>query len=347
MRNECPTGKAAKGYGKSSSKGSPYQKGWKGYNSKGKGKSGHKGKGVYEVSEQEQEQYEWAAEYAEEECTTCLGLPLRQVVKDTPVQPVQLKPKSYAEAMGKVHSKKEKKEPSEQSPVNKQIWETIKQGKAKKILVNMSLDAVVNEPKTLNPLTKEKNKAVYEVKHEGNWERVSVKLDSGAVDWVFTPQTAQAFKLTPTNASASGVNYRAANGTEIKNHGQRIVKGFGEDGNPLHVAAQVADVNSNLGSVARTVEAGSRVVFDEDGSYIQNKRTGKKIHVRNNNGQYEFDIWVPQAKKEVQNAKTSAAKNVQVNNQFSPLQEEGDENEEMDISECVGCGPDLAFIRQE
>jgi hypothetical protein len=161
---------------------------------------------------------------------------------------------------------------------------------------------------------------------------------------VFTPQAAQAFKLSPTTATASGVNYRAANGTEIKNHGQRIVKGFASDGTQINVAAQVADVNSNLGSVARAVEAGSRIVFDKEGSYIQNKKTGKKIHVKYNNGQYEFDIWVPKAKSGVKNTSANTQKKVQVNNTFSPLEEEGDEQDDMDIGEC---GPDLVFIRQE
>jgi hypothetical protein len=239
---------------------------------------------------------------------------------------VQPKSKTYAEAMGKVRNKKEAD--SEQGPTSQQVWKAVKQGSPKKVIVNMTVNAITKEPETLNPLTKDKNTEVYEVKHEGEWEQVVVKLDSGAADWVFTPQAAQAFKLSPTTASAGGVNYRAANGTEIKNHGQRIVKGFAGDGTPINVAAQVADVNSNLGSVARAVEAGSRIVFDKDGSYIQNKKTGKKIHVKYNNGQYEFDIWVPKAKSGVQSVKASTSKDVTVNNRFTPLQEVEEEQDE-------------------
>ena len=170
-------------------------------------------------------------------------------------------------------------------------------------------------------------------------------LDSGAVDWVFTPQTAKAFELKQTLASASGVNYRAANGTEIKNHGQRMVKGFALDGSPINVAAQVADVNSNLGSVSKAIEAGNKVVFDAEGSYILHKKSGKKIHVTHDNGKFEFDIWVPKAKSEQQTVNRKTTQNTTtVNNRYAPLSQGGEgDADDMDIGEC---GPDLVFTRQ-
>ena len=59
------------------------------------------------------------------------------------------------------------------------------------------------------------NWRVDEVQVEGEWERIPVKLDSGAADWVFTPETALAFPLEQTPASKSGLNYVAANDTSI------------------------------------------------------------------------------------------------------------------------------------
>ena len=55
---------------------------------------------------------------------------------------------------------------------------------------------------------------------------------------------------------------------------------------------QVTDCATTLGSVHRMVEAGNRVVFDVQGSYILNKGSGKITPIENRNGSYEFDLWV-------------------------------------------------------
>ena len=35
------------------------------------------------------------------------------------------------------------------------------------------------------------------------------------------------------------------------------------------------------------------MVFDEDGSFIYNKRTGELNQLREESGNYMFDVWVP------------------------------------------------------
>jgi hypothetical protein len=119
------------------------------------------------------------------------------------------------------------------------------------------------------------------------------------------------------------------------------------------VAAQIAGVNSNLGSVHRVIEAGSKVVFDKDGSYIQNKKTGKKINIRNDGGAFEFDIWVPKAKvredwKKSSKSHTTAnqgdRKDTRTQNRFAPISEDDEEDDDMEIGQC---GTDLVFTRQE
>ena len=56
---------------------------------------------------------------------------------------------------------------------------------------------------------------------------------------------------------------------------------------------QVTEVNKALLSVSRIVKAGNRVVFDEDGSYIEDKSTGEWIDLRERNGLYHLTMWVP------------------------------------------------------
>ena len=56
---------------------------------------------------------------------------------------------------------------------------------------------------------------------------------------------------------------------------------------------QVAPVAKLLGSVLRICEAGHMVVFDSEGSYIVNKQTGEFNWLRNENGNFILNVWVP------------------------------------------------------
>ena len=66
---------------------------------------------------------------------------------------------------------------------------------------------------------------------------------------------------------------------------------------------QVCPVTKALGSVSKIVKRGHRVVsdssYDGSGSYIQNKKTGRKMYLRETNGIYVLDVWVkPNAAKD-------------------------------------------------
>ena len=42
----------------------------------------------------------------------------------------------------------------------------------------------------------------------------------------------------------------------------------------------------------RMCKAGHRVIFDEEGSYVENKETGEINWMRQENGNYMLDMWV-------------------------------------------------------
>ena len=94
---------------------------------------------------------------------------------------------------------------------------------------------------------------------EGAWEKIKVSLDSGATDWVTNPNTAKAFKVKETAASREGQDYRAANGTIIKNYGEKLIDGITEAGNQV----QVADANKTLGSASRMNQCRIEYVLDD------------------------------------------------------------------------------------
>ena len=54
-----------------------------------------------------------------------------------------------------------------------------------------------------------------------------------------------------------------------------------------------AAVAKPLASVKKIVEEGHMVVFDKDASYILNKQTGEVNQLREDDGNYMMDVWVP------------------------------------------------------
>ena len=59
-----------------------------------------------------------------------------------------------------------------------------------------------------------------------------------------------------------------------------------------NITAQVCDVNKALMSVKKLVAAGNRVVFDQEGSFIEDKATKEKMWLREENGMYMLKLWV-------------------------------------------------------
>ena len=55
---------------------------------------------------------------------------------------------------------------------------------------------------------------------------------------------------------------------------------------------QAAPVSKPFDSVKRICAASHRVVFDGNGSYIENKTTGEIRKLREDDGNYTLDIWV-------------------------------------------------------
>ena len=65
-----------------------------------------------------------------------------------------------------------------------------------------------------------------------------------------------------------GIFYRAVNNAKIVVHGQKALQGYTEAGSQLGLYVQLADARKALGSVRRLCEAGNKVAFDDEGSYV-------------------------------------------------------------------------------
>ena len=82
-----------------------------------------------------------------------------------------------------------------------------------------------------------------------------------------------------TEASRRGVEYRVANGATILNKGELNLTGAARNGVKMNVISQTANVTKPLASAREIIKAGNRIVLDEDTSYIENKKTNKRIPI--------------------------------------------------------------------
>ena len=122
----------------------------------------------------------------------------------------------------------------------------------------------------------------------------------------FAPKAiANSIPVADTEASKQGVHYIAANGSEIKNFGEKCIKGTTEKGSPIAMTWQIAGVEKSLASLGRICDAGNVAVFIEKGVYIVGKSGAKhiieavnhcgedKMKMNRENGVYNFKIKIP------------------------------------------------------
>ena len=133
---------------------------------------------------------------------------------------------------------------------------------------------------------------VNRVDTQGEWEVIDMAVDSGASETVLNEDMLPSTGTSESEHSRRGVQYEVANGVRIPNLGEKVFKGETEEGMTRAVRAQVCDVNKALLSVRKVVMAGNRVVFDQDGSYIEDKSTGEKMWLKDEGNMYMLRMWV-------------------------------------------------------
>ena len=75
--------------------------------------------------------------------------------------------------------------------------------------------------------------------------------------------------------------------------GEKAFQGYTDgEGIKRGIKAQVCEVNKALLSVSKLVQAGNRVVFDPQGSYIEDTTTGEQMWLKEVGGMYTLKMWV-------------------------------------------------------
>ena len=123
------------------------------------------------------------------------------------------------------------------------------------------------------------------------------------------------------------MKYVAANGHKIANEGQKTIKGLTDEGMPLGMTWQVAEVKRPLASIGRMCDAGNAAVFTKKGGYVVpeemlsktlealDKAKGNSLRMKREGGVYNFKLWIPKPPV-----------NIRSNNRFTPLQEVAEED---------------------
>ena len=126
------------------------------------------------------------------------------------------------------------------------------------------------------------------------WKEIRLTVDSGAGVTVVPPDEAE--NVETVDGEMKGARYEVANGQIIKNLGvKKCFLTTNDGGTPKNINLQVADVHKGLLSVIEMVNSHHRVVFDEDWSYIEDKETGWRDTINQEEDEFELVAWVKAA----------------------------------------------------
>ena len=130
------------------------------------------------------------------------------------------------------------------------------------------------------------------VNADDGWEEMEFALGSGATGTVVGEDMLSSVEIKEGAASKRLVEYDIATGELIPNLGKKKFQAVGQEGVTRSITALVCAVNKALMSVKKVMRAGNRVVFDEEGTLIEDKVTGEKIWATHDGGMFMVMMWV-------------------------------------------------------
>ena len=157
---------------------------------------------------------------------------------------------------------------------------------------NMKKTKFTNRPQPLSIIRTVEPENVNSIKAKDGWEEILMAVDSGASGTVVGEDMLETIPTKEGEASKRGVQYEVANGVRIPNLGEKRFRGITAEGLARNLTAQVCEVNKALLSVRKVVQAGNRVAFDLEGSYIEDKKTQQRMWLKEENGMYMLRLWV-------------------------------------------------------
>ena len=125
------------------------------------------------------------------------------------------------------------------------------------------------------------------------WELIELTVDSGAAETICPASMATSVTTQPGPKTIQGVKYTCAGGRKLPNLGEkRCTLATNDSTTQRSMTMQVADVSRPLLSVARSVDAGNRIVFDQQWSYTEDRKTGERTTLTRQGGLHVLDAWI-------------------------------------------------------
>ena len=145
----------------------------------------------------------------------------------------------------------------------------------------------------MNLLTKHVAEGIYNLA-QNEWQKFQEKLiiDSGAAETVMPGHWMANYKILESQGPRAGVFYVTASGEPIYNEGEKTLMLMNEYGQSRKRTFQCAKTIKAMGSINNICSNGNRVVFDDEGSYIENKETGEKLWLEQAEGVYHLNMQV-------------------------------------------------------
>ena len=206
-------------------------------------------------------------------------------------------------------------------------WKIVERKASKKAGIISERYVTERERPLLTASREDGNSTSRKISHDEKYEMITVTADSGAADHVAPKEVASHLRVQETSASRQGMKYVAANGHKIANEGQKVIRGLTDEGMPLGMTWQVAEVKRPLASIGRMCDAGNAAIFTKKGGYVVPEEVlhktlealdgakGKTLRMEREGGVYNFKLWIPKPPVNITN-----------NNRFAPLQEVSDGN---------------------
>ena len=141
---------------------------------------------------------------------------------------------------------------------------------------------------SINLITENPDSAILNLNQKMVWVQVPCAVDSGACAnvapvGIFSLEKSL-IKLQP--------KFFGADGSPIENLGTMVAMGTSEEGVEMKIDFDLAKVTRPLLSVHKMTSNGHKVIFNEEGGYIQVKGSSTRINLRPEGRLFMLDLWV-------------------------------------------------------
>ena len=124
------------------------------------------------------------------------------------------------------------------------------------------------------------------------YEVIEASVDSGAGVTIMPHNMCSHIPIHETEDSRAGITYRAASGHPVPDMGSRTFDAQTTRCQNRRLTCKVGPVRKMLLSVTDTLSKNNRVVFDPQGSYVENVVTGDWTPIEQQNGIFIMKLWV-------------------------------------------------------